>query len=249
MRIEAAFFEAVRIMVVRLSSTGGGKKISLIEINQRINELLKQSIKTGEVVNLFDGLSVQLSLFDSKFLKSIANMKHKNIAVEMLKKLIEEQVSIYKRTNLVKSVKFSEIIQSTMNRYINGLINNEEVIRELMSLAKDIAEASEEGKKLGLSNEEMAFYDALTKPSAIKDFYSNEELIGLTKELTDTLRKNRTIDWQQKESARAGMRRLIKRLLKKYKYPPEEEKDALEIVMSQCELWVDSPSTFEEANQ
>ncbi len=244
LRHEAAFFEAVRIMVVRLSSSGGGTKASFKEINDKINELLKQSIKAGEVITVIgEDKEAQLSLFDPKFLKSIASMKHKNLAVEMLKKLIEEQVSLYRRTNVVKSEKFSEIIQSTMNRYINGLINNEEVIRELMDLAKDIAAASEEGKKLGLTAEEMAFYDALTKPRAIKDFYKDEELVGLTKELTEILRKNRTIDWQQKESARAGMRRLVKHLLKKYKYPPEDQKDALETVMTQCELWVDTPET------
>ena len=157
----------------------------------------------------------------------------------MLKKLIAEQVSVYRRTNVVKSEKFSEVIQSTMNRYLNGMLTNEEVIEELLRLAKDIAQANSEGEKLGLNPEELAFYDALTKPQAIKDFYQNEELIAITKELTDMLRKNRTIDWQKKESARAGMRRLVKRLLRHYRYPPEGMDDAVQTVMSQCEMWTD----------
>ena len=96
-----------------------------------------------------------------------------------------------------------------------------------------------EGEKLGLTEEELAFYDALTKPEHIKDFYENEPLIALTRELTEMLRRNRTIDWQKKETARAGMRKMVKRLLKKYKYPPEKYEDAIETVMSQCELWTD----------
>ena len=168
------------------------------------------------------------------------NMKEKNLTVELLKKLISEQVSVYRRTNIVKSEKFSEIIQSAMNRYLNGMLTNEEVIQELLKLAKDIAAAAAEGEKLGLTAEELAFYDALTKPQAIKDFYEHDELIAITKELTDLLRKNRTIDWQKKESARAGMRRLVKRLLKKHKYPPDGMDDAVQTVMSQCEMWVDN---------
>ena len=166
-------------------------------------------------------------------------MKEKNLAVELLKKLIAEQVSVYRRTNVVKSEKFSEIIQNAMTRYLRGMLTNEEVIQELLKLARDIADAHAEGEKLGLNEEELAFYDALTKPQAINDFYEHEELIALTRELTDALRKNRTIDWQRKESARAGMRRLVKRLLKKHKYPPEGMDDALHTVMSQCEMWTD----------
>ena len=107
-------------------------------------------------------------------------------------------------------------------------------------MAKEIQQSREEGNELGLSQEELAFYDALTKPQAIKDFYKNKELIALTKELTDTLRKNKTIDWQKRETARAKMRMMVKKLLKKYKYPPEGVEDALETVMLQCELWTDN---------
>lgn len=238
-RLKAMFFEVVRTMIVRLQSGGTDKKFTLPEVNERINELLKQSIKSEGVINLFSDVKSEFSLFDPKFLEEVANMKEKNLAVELLKKLIADQVSIYRRTNLVKSEKFSEIIQSAMNRYLNGMLTNEEVIQELLKLAKDIAQASAEGETLGLNVEELAFYDALTKPQAVKDFYEHEELIAITKELTDLLRKNRTIDWQKKESARAGMRRLVKRLLKKHKYPPEGMEDAVQMVISQCEMWTD----------
>lgn len=238
-RFEAAFFESVRTMIVRLMSGGTGKKFTLPEVNERINELLKSSIKSEGVINLFSDVQAEFSLFDPKFLEEIANMKEKNLAVELLKKLIAEQVSVYRRTNVVKSEKLSELIQCAMNRYLNGMLTNEEVIAELLKLAKQIADANAEGEAMGLTADELAFYDALTKPQAIKDFYEHEELIAITRELTDLLRKNRTIDWQKKESARAGMRRLVKRLLKKHKYPPEGMDDAVQTVMSQCEMWTD----------
>lgn len=240
LRIEAAFFESVRVIVMRFINQGGGKKISLPEMNARINELLKASIKSDGVINLFSDVNEEFSLFDPKFLEEISKMKEKNLAVELLKKLIAEQVQIYRRTNVVKSEKFSEIIQSAMNRYLNGMLTNEEVIQEMLNLAKQIAAAQEEGKALGLTADELAFYDALTKPQAIKDFYENEELIAITKELADTLRKNRTIDWQKRDSARAKMRMMIKKLLKKHKYPPDGMDDAVQTVMIQCELWTDN---------
>lgn len=239
-RIEAAFFESVRVLVLRLANTGVGKKISLPEMNARINELLKQSIKSEGVINLFSDIKEECSLFDPKFLQEVANMKEKNLAVELLKKLIAEQVSVYRRTNVVKSEKFSEIMQRSLNAYLNGMLTNEEVIEEMLKLAKQIATVQKEGDQLGLTADELAFYDALTKPQAIKDFYENDELIAITKELADTLRKNKTIDWQKRESARAKMRMLIKKLLKKHKYPPEGMDDAVQTVMTQCELWTDN---------
>lgn len=240
LRLEAAFFESVRVLVLRLMDKGGKKKISLPEMNERINALLKQSIKSDGVINLFSDVHEEFSLFDPKFLDEIAKMKEKNLALELLKKLIADQIHIYRRTNVVKSEKFSEIIQRTINAYLNGLLTNEEVIQELLKMANQIKEAKDAGNSLGLTDEEMAFYDALTKPQAIKDFYHNNELVSLTKELTETLRNSRTVDWQKKQSARARMRMIVKKLLKKYKYPPEGMEDALQTVMVQCELWTDN---------
>lgn len=239
-RFEAAFFEAVRVLVLRLTNTGVGKKISLPEMNARINELLKHSIKSDGVINLFSDIKEEFSLFDPKFLQDVANMKEKNLAIELLKRLISNQVSVYRRTNVVKSEKFSEIMQRSLNAYLNGMLTNEEVIAEMLKLAKQIAADRQEGEKLGLTADELAFYDALVKPQAIKDFYENEELISITKELAETLRKNRTIDWQKRESARAKMRMIIKKLLKKHKYPPEGMDDAVQTVITQCELWTDN---------
>jgi type I restriction enzyme R subunit len=153
----------------------------------------------------------------------------------MLRRLLADQIKAYMRTNLVKSELFSEKMDKLMKAYRNGLITNAEVIEELMKLAEEMRKAQEEGNSLGLNAEELAFYDAITKPENIKDFYSNQQLIDMTHELTEMLRRNRTIDWQLKDQARATMRVMIKRLLKKYKYPPDKEQTALDMVLKQAE--------------
>ena len=245
-RHEAAYMEAVRSTIVKITYGGtGGKTLSLEEINAQINELLKASIQSQGVISLFDSKKADenISLFDPAVLEEISRMKEKNIAVEILKKLMAEQVSIYKRTNVVQSQKFSEKIAQLMNAYYNGLITNEEVIQELLKTAQEIADQYGSGQKLGLTQEELAFYDALTKPENIKDFYQNGELVQLTRELTEMLRKNRTIDWQKKTTARAAMRKMVKHLLKKYKYPPEDYDTAINTVISQCEMWADNMTT------
>lgn len=236
-RLEAAYFEAVRTLLTRVEGKG---KISFREINARINELLKQSIQSEGVINLFSDVQEGFSLFDPKFLEEIGRMKEKNLAVELLRKLIAEQVQLYRRTNTVRAAKFSEILARVMSNYLKGQLTNEEVIEELKNLAHSIVDGEKAGEVLNLTSEEMAFYDALTKPEAVRDFYSNDELRQMTQELTEALRRNRTIDWNLKESARAGMRRLVKRLLRKYHYPPEGQEDALNTIMEQCEMWSDS---------
>lgn len=147
--------------------------------------MLRQNVKSDGIINLFN----------SAYLNEISQMPQKNLSIEILKKLIAEQVHLYQKTNLVKTQKFSDLLNRAMNSYLNGMLTNEEVIDELMKMAQDMATASKEGNDLGLSDEEMAFYDALTKPEAVKDFYSNEQLVAMTKELTEQLRKSRTVDW------------------------------------------------------
>ena len=244
-RYESAFFETVRTSIGRLKNIK--TKVSKKEINERIGELLKQSIKSEGVINLFSDIKEEFSLFDPAFLDEISKMKEKHIAIELLKRLLKERVHLYERTNLVQAQKFSDLINMALSNYLKGLLTNEEVIKELLELAQEIAKSEKVADSLGLNAEEKAFYDALTRPQAVKDFYTNEQLVSLTKELTEELRKNRTIDWQKKESARAGMRSKVKRLLKKYKYPPEEEQSALETVIHQCEQWADvNPDEYDD---
>ena len=236
-RREAAYFETVRSVLVKIEKPGA---VSLREINAQVNELMKQSVQSDGVINLFTDVDKEFNLFNTAFMEEISKMPEKNLAVEVLKKLIGEQVKVYQRTNLVKSKQFSEMLDSIVKKYLNGMLTNEQVIEELMKMAEDIANAHKEGNAMGLSDEELAFYDALTKPEAIKDFYTNDQLIAITKELTETLRNSRSVDWEKKESARAGMRRAVKRLLKKYDYPPKDREDALNTIISQCEMWAEN---------
>lgn len=234
-RFEAAFFEAVRSVLVKLNSD---RKLSFKEINERISELLKQSIKSEGVISIID-VGDKISLFDPDFLDKVAKMREDNLAIKILEKLLNDQVKVYKRTNLVKSEEFSQMLKNTMDRYIKGNISNEEVIQELIKMAEIIKNAHHEGEELGLNEEELAFYNAIALPENIHDFYDDKTLILITQELTEALRANRTIDWQKKESSRAKMRLIVKKLLKKYDYPPKQRQDALEKVIAQCELWAD----------
>ena len=239
---EAAYFSVLRVQVLRLTGrkSNGAGGMTYAEFNKQITEILQQTVHSEGVLNLFEEKDVEISLFDEAFLKEVANMKQKNVAVETLKRLIKEKVKSYQQTSVVKAQKFSEMLQSTLNGYMNGMLTNAQVIDELISMAKEIMKDRTDAQALGLNDEEMAFYDAITKPQAVHDFYNNDQLVAITRELTETLQKNATIDWQKKESARAGMRRAIKRLLKKYKYPPEGMEDAMQTVLKQCELWADT---------
>lgn len=239
---EAAYLSVLRVQVLRIEgrTVGGGGGMTYAEFNKRVTEILQQTVRADGVIDLFEKDQVEISLFDEAFLQEIVNMKEKNVAVESLKRLIKEKVKSYQRTSVVKAQKFSEKLQSTLNAYLNGMLTNAQVIEELISMAKDMMKERDDAAALGLTEEEMAFYDAITKPEAVKDFYDNEQLVAITRELTDTLRKSATVDWQRKESARAGMRRAIRRLLRKYKYPPEGVDDAMDTVMVQCELWADT---------
>ena len=239
---EAAYLSVLRVQVLRLTGRKGaaGGGMTYAEFNKRVTAILEQTVHAEGVLDLFDEKAVEISLFDESFLAEVAAMKEKNVAFEALKRLIKEHVRAYQCTSVVKARKFSELLQGTLNAYLNGMLSNAEVIEELVKMAKEMMADRDEATKLGLSDEEMAFYDAITKPQAVKDFYNNDQLVAISRELTDAMRSNATIDWQKKESARAGMRRAIKRLLHKYKYPPEGVADAMETVMAQCELWADT---------
>lgn len=236
-KFEEAYFEAVPTLLVRLTSN---KRITRKIIDERITNLLKVAVKAEGVVEILNTTGSEFNLFDEKFLKEIAEMKEKNLALELLKRLLEQHIRKHAKKNMTQADKFSEMLDARLAEYLRGLISNEEVIQELLKMARELKAHAEQASEFGLTEEEQAFYDALTRPQAVKDFYENETLVAMAKELTEALRNSKTIDWRQKESARANMRRMVKRLLKKYKYPPEEQKKALETVIKQCELYADS---------
>ena len=235
-RIEAAFFESVRSVLVKLDPKDGN--LSVKEINKEISQLLHQSIKSDGIINVLD-IGDEISLFDPKFLEKVLAMKEEDIAIQILKKLLNEEIRAYSRTDLVKSEEFSFMFTKIKDSYIKNNLSNAEVINELIEMAKKIREAHEEGIDLGLTSEELAFYHAIALPENIHNFFDDKTLVIITQELTESLRASRTIDWQKKEKARANMRRTVKRLLRKHGYPPEHMKYALNKILAQCELWAD----------
>lgn len=242
-KMEACYFDAVRVMLAKLSQKG---KLTKQEINDRISALIQQSIRSEGVINLFSSQSKEFSLFDPAFLKELQDMKQKNLALELLSKLIKEKIKTTSRINVVQSELFSDLLNQTLSSYLKGMLTNEEVIQELIKLAEQLKQTEQLGDELGLTQEEKAFYDALSTPEGVRQAFSDDEFVALTKELTEVLHKNRTIDWNHKESARAKMRVLVKRLLKKYKYPPTGAEQALDVVMRQCDSWADNDDNFVE---
>lgn len=243
-KFEEAYFEAVRTLLVRITSN---RPITRKLIDERITNLLKVAVKADGVVEILNTMETEFNLFDEKFLKEVAEMKEKNFALELLKRLLQQHIRKHANKNMTQAEKFSEMLDARLAEYLRGLISNEEVIQELLKMARELKAHAEQASELGLTEEEQAFYDALTRPQAVKDFYENETLVAMAKELTEALRSSKTIDWRQKETARAKMRSMVKRLLKKYKYPPEEQEEALAVVIKQCEQFADSDDTYTPA--
>ncbi|QCX34698.1 type I restriction endonuclease subunit R [Caloramator sp. E03] len=235
--LEVSYFKAVKASLVKLENKSTNR-LSKREIEYRINQLLQKTIISEEVIDVFDTLGLErpnISILSDEFLEEVRSIKYKNLAVEMLKKLLEGKIKSIEKRNLVKSEKFSEKLDKALKKYKNQAITNLEVIEELIKLAKEIQKAREEDINLGLSEDEIAFYDALTADDAVKLFMSDDVLKQIAHELTEAIRSNITVDWSKRTMARAKMRTIIKRLLKKYNYPPKQAEKAMDIVMKQVE--------------
>lgn len=238
LNVEVSYFKAVKASLMKLNERGVVKK-SKKEIESRVNQMLEKSIISEEVVDVFDALNLQqpeVSILSEEFLAEVRGIKHKNLAVEMLKKLLEGNLKLMEKRNLVKAEKFSEKLQKSLNKYRNQAITNAEVIEELIRMANELRQMRTEEDNLGLTEDEIAFYDALTDDETVKELMNDEILVKIAQELTQAIRSNVTIDFNVRKSSQAGMRRIVKRLLKKYDYPPESAKKALETVMRQTEL-------------
>lgn len=235
-KLEVEFFKGVKVGVNKITGKG---HLTTTEVNQRILNVLEQAIQEDGIIDIFKAAersNPEISILSEEYLESIKKSKNKNIAAELLKRLIDGNIRVFKRTNLVKAELFSQKMAEIMKKYNNRLITSAEVIEELLNLSKEVVDAKKEGKEKGLTDDEYAFYDALVKdPNVLKEM-QDEVLIQLAHELTETVRKNRTVDWDKKESARAFMRREIKRLLRKYHYPPTKADEAVQTVVRQAEL-------------
>jgi type I restriction enzyme R subunit len=233
---EIEYFKGVKAGVCKVANRG---KLTANEVNARIEVILEQAIQQEGVFNIFaatNQANPEISILSEEYMNSIKNMKHKNIAAELLRKLLNGNIKVFQRSNVVKSELFSKKLKDLMKKYNNRMITSAEVIEELLKLSKEIVTAVKEGEEKGLTNDEYAFYEALAADPKVLEEMLDKTLIAMAHELTDMVRKNKTIDWDKKESARAAMRRMIKRLLRKYKYPPEKADGAVEIVIRQAEL-------------
>lgn len=238
LNVEVSYFKAVKASLMKLTVKGTVKK-SKKEIESRVNQMLEKSIISEEVVDVFDALDLkqpEVSILSEEFLAEVKGITHKNLAVEMLKKLLEGNLKLMEKKNLVKAEKFSEKLQKSLNKYRNQAITNVEVMEELIRMANELRDMANEENNLGLSEDEIAFYYALTDDAMVKELMNDETLIKIAQELAQAIRVNVTIDFNVRKSSQAGMRRIIKRLLKKYDYPPESARKALETVMKQTEL-------------
>ena len=233
---EIAFFKAVKAGICK---TAGRMGITTNEINAKILKMLEQAIQQDGVYNIFAEAgkkNPEISILSEDYMEKIRRMKHKNIAAQMLRKLLEDNIRVFARTGVVKSQLFSEKMQSVLKMYNNRLITSAEVIEELLDLSKEMTEAYKAGDEKGLSTEELAFYDALAADPQVLRKMKDKVLVEMAQELTELIRRNRTVDWDKKESARAYMRTQVKYLLRKYKYPPEKARGAVDIVIKQAEL-------------
>lgn len=237
-RDEIAYFQAIKARIVKFDSQGGGGGRSDAELETAIKQVIDQALVSEKVIDIFDAAGIkkpEISVLDDNFLEEMKGMKHKNLALEVLKKLLNDEIKIRSKHNIVQSRSLMEMLESSIKRYQNNLITSAEIIQEFINLAKEIRESDKRGEKLGMSKDELAFYDAVAANESAKQLLGDEILIKLARELVIKVKENATIDWTVKESVKQGMRVAVKRLLRVYGYPPDLQKLAADTVLSQAE--------------
>ena len=234
---EIAFFQAVKARLVKFNSSEFGKTDE--EIETAIRQVIDKALVSNQVVDIFDAAGIKkpdVSILSDEFLLEIKNMQHKNLAMETLKKLLNDEIKARSKKNFVQSKTLMEMLEESIKRYHNKVITAAEVIEELIKLGKEIKEQDKEPKKLGLSEYEYAFYTAVADNDSARDVMEKDKLRELAIILAEKIRQNASIDWTIRESVRAKLKVLVKRTLRKYGYPPDMEKLATETVLKQAEL-------------
>ncbi|WP_035452478.1 type I restriction endonuclease subunit R [Alicyclobacillus herbarius] len=242
--LEISFFKAVKSGIVKLITTENKKKTTR-ELDAQLNQLISKSIVSEEVVDILDAVGLQkpnIAILSDEFLEHVRGLKQKNLAVELLRRLLQGKVKAVSRTSIVQSRKFSEMLEQAIRKYNNRTIETTQVIEELIQMAKEMNEAVKRGEDLGLVKEEAAFYEALSANDSAKELMGDLVLKQIAHELTQAIKKNITVDWTLRENVRAQMRVTVKRLLKKYGYPPDLEKMAIDLVIQQAELLAENES-------
>ncbi|MHB8173957.1 MAG: DUF3387 domain-containing protein [Nitrospirota bacterium] len=238
-RDDVAFFQAVSAGIRKFEMAGGQGGPTQEDYDQAIKQIVSNAIVSDEVVNVFDAAGLQspnIAVLSDEFLSEVQNLEHKNLALELLKKLLNDEIRTMQKRYLVKSRSFAKMLEDTIKRYQNQTIEAAQVIAELVELAKNIQKEKNRGQDLDLTEDEVAFYDALCQnESAVREL-GDETLRKIAQELVSMLRKNTTIDWTLKEQVRAKLRVYVKKLLNKYKYPPDKQENATKTVLEQAEI-------------
>jgi type I restriction enzyme R subunit len=242
-REEVAFLQAIKVLLTKREISA--KKKTDEERELAIRQIIGNAVVSGDVVDVFAAVGLDkpnIGLLDDEFLAEVRNLPEKNLAVELLERLLEGEIKSKFASNLAQEKKFSELLDSVIKRYQNRSIETAQVIEELIEMAKKFAAASKRGDQLGLNDDELAFYDALANNEASVRELGDEVLAKIAHELTDSLRQNVTVDWSNRDSVRAKLRLLVKRILRKYKYPPDQQEEAAQLVLAQaetlCEAWM-----------
>jgi type I restriction enzyme R subunit len=236
-----AFFQRVAAMIRKRleDESDGTAKARQRDVDAAVRQVIGGAVDADEVIDLFAAAGLdeaRLDILSEEFLQRVAALEQKNLALETLRKLLADQIRVTERTNIVQSKKFREALEDAMLRYTNKAITTAEMISRLLDLAKDLRDAQRHGEELGLSSEETAFYDALAENGSAKEVMKSDTLRLMARELTEMVKKMPKLDWAQRESVRAGLRRNVRRLLARYGYPPDLAEDATQLVLRQAEL-------------
>lgn len=236
-RDEVGLFQAIKSRIVKVSKSQQNKTDE--EIETAIKQIVSDTVVSDEVVDIFDEAGIKkpdLSILSDEFLNEVKEMDQKNVALELLKKLLDDEIKVRKQTNLVQSREFSQMLEDAVKRYQNNVISAAQMIDELIKMAKEMKEADQKGEELGLDFREHAFYSALEVNDSAVAVLGDETLREIARELLDVVRKNTTIDWANRESIKAGLRVMVKKVLRKHGYPPDKEAKAVRTVLDQAEL-------------
>ena len=241
---EVGFFQAIKARLTKFEPTGNGK--SDAEIETSIRQIIDKAVVSDGVIDIFDAAGIKkpdISILSDEFLAEVKGMQRKNIALELLKKILNDEIKGRSKKNFIQSKKLSEMLENAIKKYQNNLITAAEVIEALIDIAKDVRASDERANDLGLTDYEVAFYDALTNNDNAKDILGNDVLRDLAQILVKKVKENTSIDWTIKETVQAKLRAIVKRTLRRYGYPPDMAKLATDNILKQAELLADEWST------
>jgi type I restriction enzyme R subunit len=235
-REEVAFFQAVKVILTKREISA--KKRTNEERELAIRQIIGSALVSDEVVDIFDAAGLEkpnIGILDEDFLNDVRNLPERNLAVELLERLLEGEIRTRFSTNVIQHAKFSELLANVITRYQNRAIETAQVMEELIAMAKKFKEAIGRGEELGLNGDELAFYDALANNEEAVREMGDEILKKIAHELAESLRQSVSVDWSVRDSVRARLRLMVKRILRKYKYPPEKQEEAVQLVLEQAE--------------